>query len=87
MIRKANIADRAVLLLLLDPFQNTDLLQLFPHGHIGQMMHEIIIHVIRAQPAQLLVEIAIQCRTIPDQILGQLGGKPDLFADVVAFED
>ena len=51
------------------------------------MVHQVIIHVIGAQPVQLLAEIAVQRRTVADQILRQLGRNVNLVTDVVAFQD
>ena len=86
MIGEADVPDRAGLLLLPDPIQNTDLPELFPHGNIGQMVHQVIIHIVGTQPVQFLVKVAVQRRSVSDQILWKLGRDVDLLTDVIALE-
>mgnify|MGYP007101826955 CR=1 FL=1 len=47
------------------------------------MMHEIIVHVIRAKPSELLIEIAVERSAAADQILRKLCGDADAVADPV----
>ena len=87
MIGKADIPDRSGLLFLPDPVNNSDLFELLPHGQICQMMHQVVVHIVRAQTAQFLAKIAVQGRMVPDQILRQLGRDIDLLPDMVPLED
>ena len=87
MIGETDISNRSALFLFLNPFQNADLLELFPHGHISQVMHQIVIHIVGAQPAQLFVKIAIQCCPVSNQVLGELGCKIYLFPDMISFKN
>ena len=51
------------------------------------MVHQIIIHVIRAQPRQFLFEILFHRLPAAAEILRQFRGDPDLVAHVIALED
>ena len=87
MIGETDISNRSALFLFLNPFQNADLLELFPHGHIGQVMHQIVIHISGAQSAQLFVKITIQCCPVSNQVLGELGCKIYLLPDMISFKN
>ena len=87
VVGKADVPDLAALLFLPDPVQDAHLLQLLPHGHVRQVVHQVVVDVVRAQTAQLLAEIAVQSRPVPDQVLGQLGGQVHLLPDAVSLED
>ena len=51
------------------------------------MVHQVVIHVVRPQPGELLVEILVDRGAAPDQVLGQFGGDADLVPDAVALQD
>ena len=50
-------------------------------------MHEIIIHIVRAQADQFLIKILVQPAPVADHVLGKLGRDIDLVPDVIALED
>ena len=59
MVGKADIPDLARLLLLFDPAEDPNGLQLLPHGHIRQVMHQIVVHIVRTQPRQFFIEVSV----------------------------
>ena len=87
MIGKADIPDLAGLLFLPDPVLDAELFEPFPLGDVRQMVHQIVIHIIRAQAGKLLAEKTVQRGGAADHVLGQLGGDMHLIADAVALKD
>ena len=87
MVRETDVPDGARLFFLFDPFRDSDLLQFFPHGKIGQMVHQIVVNIGGAQTGQLLVKIFVQVSSAFDHVLGQLGRDIDFLTDLIALEN
>ena len=73
VVGKTYLTDGAALLFLSDPFQDSQRFKPFPRMDIRQHMHQIVIHMVCAQPAQLLIKILVQTGSVLYQIMGQLG--------------
>ena len=84
---KTDIPDSSGLFFLFDPVQDSDSLQLFPHGQVGQVVHQIIIHIVGPEAGKLLMKIFVQALSVFDHELWKLGGDIDLFADVIPLKD
>ena len=50
-------------------------------------MHQVVIHIIGPQAAQLLLEEFLQTRPAFDEIMGQFGGDVNILADIVFLQD
>ena len=87
VVRETHLADGSAFLLFLQPLRHAHGLQLFPGGHIIEHMHEIIIHIVRPQAAQFLLESFLDAVHALDHIVGQFGGDIDLLADAVFLKD
>ena len=87
MIGKTDIPDCTGLFFLFDPVDDSDRFELLPHGQVCQMMHQIIVYIVSAQPCQLLVEILVQPLAVFDHILREFGRDIDLFPYVIPFKD
>ena len=87
VIGKTDIPDGSALFFLFDPVQDADHFQLFPHGQVGQVMHQIVIDVVGSEARQLFIEIFVQAFAVFDHILGKLCRDPDFFPDMIFFED
>ena len=72
---KAKIADAPGGLLLLDPVLYPQTAQLFPGGKVREHMHQVVVHVVRLQTAELFVEVFIYGGGGLDEVLGQLCGQ------------
>ena len=75
---KARLPDLPAGLFRRQPVPHAAALQLAPALHIGEHVHQIIIHVVCLQPAQFLGKIVLQILGPAHQILGQLGGDVHL---------
>ena len=87
MIGKPDLPDLSAGLLLFQPFLDPELLELFPCRDVIQHMHEIIVNIIRTQPAQMLIEVFVQGFPGADQVVRQLGCDIDLFPDLILLKD
>ena len=87
VIRKSNVPDLTARFLLGNPVDDTDLLQLLPHGHICHVVHQIVVNIRCSEPGELLVKILIQLFPAPDHVLRKLCRDVDLLADVVPLKN
>ena len=74
MIGKAHLPDLAGLLLFRQPFHNAEITQPLPGFDIRQHVHQVIVHMVGTQTAQLFLKIGFHAVRLLDQIMGQLGG-------------
>ena len=87
VIGKPDIPDRSRRFFIPDPVQDTGVLQPFPLGVIRQVVHEVIIHIIRLQPGKLLQEQFLHAADAADHIMRQLGGDVHVLPDAVPGQD
>ena len=87
MIGETDVADGAGLFLLRDPVDDPDVLELLPLGEVRELVHQVVVDMVRPQPFQLLVEITVERGAALDEVLGKLRSDIDLVADAVALED
>ena len=87
VVGKTEIADGSRLLLLFDPAEYAETLQVFPLLRICKHVHQVVIDVVRAQALQLFIEIAVKGIGFPDQILRHLGGDIDFIPQAVFLEE
>jgi len=87
VVGKAHLPDLTGLLFLLQPGKDTQVAEPLPGLDIREHMHQVVVHVVRAQTAQLLLKIGLHAVRPLDQIVGQFGGDVYLVADAVPFQD
>ena len=87
MVGKAHLADLAGGLLFCQPLHNAQALQPLPGFGVRQHVHQIVVHMVRFQPAQLLRKAAVQILRLFQQIVGELGSNVYLLPDAVPGED
>ena len=87
VVGKADLTDLAVFLLLRDPLLNAQLLQALPGVGIAEHVHQVVFHMVGAQPLQLLPEHFFQTGAALDQVVGQLGGDVHLFPQALGLQN
>ena len=87
VVGKAYVSDFSAFLFLIQPLDRPDVLQLFPHGDIRQMVHQIVIDIIGAQAGKLFSKVLLKRGPAADKILRELCGDVDLFTNAVARKD
>ena len=87
MIGKADIMNLPQPQFFPDPVFHTLLLQNLPGLCIVQHVHQIIIHMIRLQPAQLFLKTFLQPCPRLDQIMWQFRGNVYLISASVSLQD
>ena len=80
---EAYIADLSLLLFLFDPLRDPQPAQAFPGGRVIKHVHQIIIHMVRFEPFQLLREILFRVSLFFEVIMGQLGSHMDLVTAII----
>ena len=86
MVGEADLTDPAVGFVLVDPFTDAELLELFPLGDIREHMHEIVVDMIGAQARQLLVKCLVDGLHRPEHIVRELRCDPDFVPAVILVE-
>ncbi len=84
---EADVADLAGGLLARDPVADAELLELVPRDDVREHVHEVVVHVVRPEAAELLVEVAVDGRRAADEVLRELRGDVHAVADAVLLED
>ena len=87
VIGEAHLADLPGPFLLFQPGQDAQAHQPVPGLYVREHVHQVIVHVVRFQAAQLLGKILLHALRLLDQVVGELGGDVHLFPDAVAGED
>ena len=87
MIGEARVPDGPAGLFFRKPVGDAQGLDALPGVHVVEHMHQVVIHVIRLQAAQLLLEVFLHVVGLFQIVMGQLGGDVDFVADAVALED
>ena len=87
MIGKTDLPDGATGLLFCDPFSDAHIHKALPGIRIVEHMHQIVVHIVSAQPLQFLLEEAFNAGNAFDQVVGQLGGDVNILADAVSLKD
>ena len=84
---EADVPDRAGSFLLLQPLGDAEDLQFLPHGHVRQMVHQVVINAVGLQPAELLTEILFRSGPASDKELRQLRCYVHAFPQSVSIQD
>ena len=73
--------------LLRDPVLNAQGAQFLPRVQVRQHVHQVVVHIVRPQPLQLLPEALLNGFGGVDHVLGQFRGNPDLLPQAVALHN
>ena len=87
MIGKAHLPDGTALFLFPEPILNAQRFQPVPAFRVCQHVHQVVVHMVSAQAAQLLRKKLFQSIPVFDQIVGQLGGDEHPVPDLVSLQN
>ena len=87
VIGETDVPDGTGGFLLPDPVNNPGVLESFPHGDIRQVVHQVVVDMVGAQPAQFLREVFFDGGFCADEVLGQLGSDIYLVPQPVALQN
>ena len=87
VVGKTHLRYSAGGLLCRQPLLDAQGLQAVPGLVIGEHVHEVVVHVVGAQAAQLLIEVLVQALPGLDEVVGQLGGDVHLVPQAVALQN